>query len=226
MTKPGNEKLQALLKEYSLIPDYGGREVKDVNTPTPAGIYPIHYAISRGNVEEVEILLKSGADINTRGEHGLTPLHYAAMQGVVEVVEYLLVCGADPSIRNEEGLTALELAGLLGEEEIEIFLLADQTSIDFIDEEDGSTLLHRSAGEGRLATVEYLLGRGADINGKDNDGFTPLHCAVEDEQEEMVKFLLEKGADLSVKNMDGDTALDIARVLNLAEIEIILYGKN
>jgi ankyrin repeat protein len=226
MEKPGKEKLQALLKEYSLIPDYGSQEVKDVNTASPVGVYPIHYAASRGNVEEVQILLEFGADINTRGEYGFTPLHYAVMQGFVEMVEFLLVRGADPSVRNDDGNTALELAGVMGEEDVEVFLLEDQTNINFIDEEDGSTLLHRSAGEGHITTVQYLLGRGADINCKDKDGFTPLHCAVEEEQEEMIQFLMTQGADTSAKNQDGDTPLDIARVLGLEEIKGILSGKD
>jgi len=226
MENSDKEKLQALLKEYSLMPDYEGQDVKDINTANTSGIYPIHFAASRGDVDEVKILLDFGADANTRGEYGLTPLHYAVMQGFVEIVEYLLVRGADPSLKNDDGDTALELAGMLGEEDVEVFLLEDQTNVDFIDEEDGSTLLHRSAGEGRITTVKYLLSRGSDINCKDNDGFTPLHCAVEEEQEEMVQFLLEQGVDTSAKNQDGDTPLGVARVLGLEEIQVMISGKD
>ena len=44
MAKPNKEKLEALLKEYCRIPDYFGNEVKDANTKSPFGDYPIHYA--------------------------------------------------------------------------------------------------------------------------------------------------------------------------------------
>jgi ankyrin repeat protein len=148
------------------------------------------------------------------------------MQGFVEIVEYLLVRGSDPSIKNDDGDTALDLAGLLGEEEVEVFLLEDHANVDFIDEEDGSTLLHRSAGEGRITTVQYLLSRETDINCKDKDGFTPLHCTVEEEQEEMVQLLLTQGADTSAKNQDGDTPLDVARILGHEQIITILSEKN
>ncbi len=213
MAKPNKEKLQALLKEYSLIPDYGGGEVGDINKASPFGLCPIHYAASRGSVEEIEILLEFGADINARGEYGLTPLHYATMQGFVDAVKFLSNRGADPSIKNDDGNTVLELAGLLDEEEVEIILLENETDIDLTDEEDGSTLLHRSASDGHMQTAQYLIGRGADINCQDKDGFTPLHCAVEEEQAATVRFLLFEGADPSIKNHDGDTPLDIARIL-------------
>lgn len=50
--------------------------------------------------------------------------------------------------------------------------------------------------EGRgLATVAWLLDRGADVNGLCQDGYTPLHTALYQGHVELTTLLLDRGAD-------------------------------
>jgi ankyrin repeat protein len=63
-------------------------------------------------------------------------------------------------------------------------------------------------------TVKLLLGRGADIEAKNNDGATPLILAAsraDAEHVKIVKLLLAHGAQVEAKDAQGATALDRAR---------------
>ncbi|MCX7066081.1 MAG: ankyrin repeat domain-containing protein [Methylococcales bacterium] len=118
MIDPKNQKLLAILKEYSTYPQYSGLEVIDINTVSLFGDYPINIAAIIGRLDDIETLLSFGADINSKGEYGYTPLHYAVEQGNINVVKFLLDHGVNKDISNDDGDTALALSVLLGEEKI------------------------------------------------------------------------------------------------------------
>lgn len=112
------EQLLLLLAEYSALPEYSGMGCVDIESRSLFGDSPIHIAATRGDINEIELLLKCGANINSKGEHGYTALHDAIEQGHKEAVIYLLKYGANPEILNDDGFSAAGLANLLGENEI------------------------------------------------------------------------------------------------------------
>jgi len=59
-----------------------------------------------------------------------------------------------------------------------------------------------------LATVNDLLGRGADINAHDDEGATPLMWAIGDAAK--ARALIERGANVNARSTHGRTALMIA----------------
>lgn len=61
------------------------------------------------------------------------------------------------------------------------------------------------------SVLVYLIGCGADVNGKDYDGHIPLHDACRYNFLDAVKILLECGVNTQEKNKRGQTPLDIAR---------------
>jgi ankyrin repeat protein len=69
--------------------------------------------------------------------------------------------------------------------------------------------LHAAAGEGDLASVRDLLGRGHPVNAFDFLGKTPLHYAVLGEHFAVVDALLRAGADVNAhdERTIGDTPL-------------------
>ncbi len=109
-----------ILKEYSQLPEYIGINLDTVNTVSLFGDYPINIAATRGDLNEIKLLLKFGANINTKGEHGYSPLHNAVEQGYIDIVQFLVERGANKNILNDDGISPLSL--LLKEEKIAQFL--------------------------------------------------------------------------------------------------------
>ncbi len=60
-------------------------------------------------------------------------------------------------------------------------------------------------------TIQYLIGRGVDLNLRDRDGQTALMWAVRVVDTNTVKLLLESGADTTIKDIDGVDALSDAK---------------
>ena len=117
-----NKTLQAILLDYSSLPEYSEMSVPAVNTKSLFGDYPIHIAAVRSAIEDISMLLDNGADINALGEHGYTPLHDAVEQGHLHAVQYFVEHEANISIKSEFDMTPIELAETLGEKEIYDFL--------------------------------------------------------------------------------------------------------
>jgi hypothetical protein len=85
----------------------------------------------------------------------------------------------------------------------------------------GDTPLQEAAKMGRQAVVEYLLSKGADVNGKNARGETPLFSAVSGGKA-IVELLLKHGADAKTKSDLGDTPLDRALANGKTEVAEVL----
>jgi integrin-linked kinase len=72
---------------------------------------------------------------------------------------------------------------------------------------DGRKPLHYAVSSGSTALVEFLLARGASVNGVDKFGFTPLHVAVALGHPEVAEILLLHGASVNAKHAYGKTPL-------------------
>ncbi len=71
-------------------------------------------AVTRGDVEAVRRLLRSGADVNARDRYGQTALMLAAHHGHLEMVETRVGSGADLNMTAKYNLSALMLAVVAG----------------------------------------------------------------------------------------------------------------
>ncbi len=100
------------------LPAFSGIELTDVNQVGVFGETPLDVAIARGNLRELDALLKGGANVNAPGDSLYTALHVAASVGNPETVKILLEYGADPGLRNELGQTALDIARAGGREDL------------------------------------------------------------------------------------------------------------
>jgi ankyrin repeat protein len=62
--------------------------------------------------------------------------------------------------------------------------------------------------------LKYLLGKGAEINGRRDNGLTPLLAAAGNPNPEAARFLLLAGAETGATDPSGRTALMLAVWLN------------
>jgi len=75
----------------------------------------------------------------------------------------------------------------------------------------GASFHGRMEEDASCELIDFLLDRGASIDGKDYDGVRPLHLAVYSNQETVVRHLLKRGADPLARNDAGETPIDYAR---------------
>ena len=139
--------------------------------PTPLGL-----AAERGDVPEVNRLIREGADPDAPGPLGNRPLHYAAYEGHGRVVELLLAGGrGDPNSRNNTGVTPTHNAASRGHLECLASLISAGADVNAVDV-DAVSPLHLAT---ERRAIEALLRAGADPNARRRDGRTPLHEAAE-----------------------------------------------
>ncbi|MCW3055277.1 MAG: ankyrin repeat protein 65-like [Chthonomonadales bacterium] len=199
-------------------------------------------AVFSGNAAAVEVLLKQGADTEfRRGKHGATPLMQAAENGSPEIVQLLVDHKAklDPQ-DTFHGNTPLTLAALHGRLDIVRILVEHGANVNanvtthghtFFSSAEGSgpsnpTPLGSAAEGGHVAVIEYLLSKGAKIDGQDSHAFTPLMWASETGGSEAVRTLLRHHANVNFKTDQGDTALNrAANGGRLDVIKVLLEGK-
>ena len=69
----------------------------------------------------------------------------------------------------------------------------------------GSLIGQSYSGSGE--EVIRLIGKGADVNVRDDSGATPLHKAAEWGRDRIAALLVERGADVNAKDKEGNTPL-------------------
>lgn len=154
--------------------------------------YPIHRAVMAGNVDEVLQLTKDLAKLSEKDSEGRTVFALAVESNKHEVIK-------------QWWFTAVKQGNVSVLQQI----LQDVPGfdIDIKDTHENYTALHYAAASGRVESVRFLLGSGANVSAKALSYVTPLHVAVEENKIEVIELLLSNGAELECKNAYGATAL-------------------
>lgn len=192
----------------------------------PAVAGPVADAAKRGDVEEIERQLASGADANEPDTHA-SPLHWAAANGHVAAVKVLATAGADLEAQSSMLGTPLIAAIRLNRPEAVRAMIAAGADLDGRDDK-GYTPLIMAVLQNSVPSVEALLSAGADPN---TEVFarteytavgpsTALHFAARRKQTELVDLLQAAGAAPQAPNVpanletigNAERGLDVAKV--------------
>jgi len=186
--------LQTLLDIFSFLPTAQVHTLlesrdKEGNTAT-------HWAVMKGNVDALALLIKAGAAISIANSEGCTPLHAAVAahnslpkETCYEIISLLLRHGANPNVGDALSVTPLHIASELGD----------------------------------VSIVELLVEEGgASVNVVDEEGETALFYALRGQCEEVVRALVGYGADLMGKNGDGESVFDFVNSVNDAPMAKLL----
>ena len=76
------------------------------------GRSPLHYAASRGNLEEVKTLIANGADIDMQDDGGMTALQFAVQEKHMVIIQFLLASNSTINLTDIHGNGALWTAVL------------------------------------------------------------------------------------------------------------------
>ena len=208
---------------------------------------PLTWAVTTGQTEAAELLLKNGADINGRNRDGNTALHLAVFLGRAEMTELLLKNGANLNTKNDDGATAVALLGVpwemirfmsgplgiklereqveAGKAKIREMLKANPKFGAKIPPtpQDNSKDLWTAARVGDLQAIKHYIEEGRDVNVLDKMfQISVMSWSVLHSQTDTVRFLIENGADVNIKNADGSTPLHSAAFLGKSDIAKLL----
>ncbi|KAF7672905.1 hypothetical protein GT037_008856 [Alternaria burnsii] len=150
-------------------------------TGLESGFTTLHVAITSGNSEAVDVLLKYGVDAGVKDENGFSPLHYAAAADNSILVEKLLKAGARLDAIDFFQKTPLISAARRGAVQAASTLVehgADLVTTDLA----GQTALHHAARKQKLGMFMFLLDAGSDAYQLDDKRHSPVYYALSQAQ--------------------------------------------
>jgi len=112
----------------------------------------------------------------------------------LDAATYMLEKGMNPNIMSWHHVTILHDMAQKGDIKKAELLIKYSADIDPVDEEYQSTPLGMAARWGQVEMVNYLLGKGADINKAGASWATPLAWAKKKGHAEIEKILIKSGA--------------------------------
>ena len=170
-----------------------------VVTRDSMGNTPLHWAVTLGDAEAIDLLVEAGADLHAVSKDGSTPLSNAVRSKFsspticIQLLEY----GADVHqvIRHNESI--LTVAARRGYIPMTKVLLDAGAAVDGV--KDGIPPLANRSVAITPGHVEQLLCAGADINARDSDGETAVMHAVVGNCHAVLETLIHHGAQLNLR---------------------------
>ena len=162
-----------------------------------------------GNVNAINIFLRTRAPTETEDEQGWTPLMHAAACGHEMVAVALIHNHAGVNSKDRNGYGPLHWASFHGHHNL-VKLLLEHNADANARSKLGWTPLMQAATQGHILVGSLLIDAGAEVDCISNDHWTPLHKASSNGHLGMVKLLLDKGSDWSKPRHNGSTALTLS----------------
>ncbi len=212
-------------KEYRTPLHWAARFGKDVEEESS------NFSLDRTQFRKcAEVLLENGAQVNSLDDLDMSPLanarkfsgHSMSFDSLYGV---LSKAGGKEESAEILGKDAIDLFNAIEKGDLKTFsgILEKSPALAFV-RKGGTTPLHKAAWENRKEMVEFLLGKGLDIDSKKRGGSTALHEAAFRGHLGIARFLLERGA--KIQGFDPDaTPLHSATTMNQTEVIGLLLEK-
>jgi hypothetical protein len=187
----------------------------------------LHEAAAKGDVAEIEKLIKEGEKPNIQDSKSRTPLIVAAYLKHPEAVRALLRLGANPDALDTDKYDVVTIAAVANDlETLETALSGGASAKNITSRYDGTALI-ASAHLGHTDAVKMLIAAKAPLNHVNNLGWTALMEAVvlgngDANHTATVRALVEAGADINIADKQGATPLQHARRRGYVEMARIL----
>lgn len=177
----------------------------DINAPQKNGETPLITAVTCGDEEMLQHVLRSGADVEARGPDGLSPLMHAVWHGHEKIADVLISRGAKVDAPTA-GWTPLHKACDMGNLTMVALLLANEADIEA--KSPKKLVLKKGTPlDGKLAEPSWSSDEGDSDNSDADRGWTPLLRAANAGDEAIVRRLLDGNADIEARNPTKATPL-------------------
>ena len=187
----------------------------------------LHAAAAKGDVAEIEKLVKSGAPIDARDGRGRTPLHVAAFMQKPEAARTLMRLGADANALETQKYDIVTIAAVADDMPVLKVALDDGCRSGNITSPYDGTALIAAAHLGHDEVVRTLIAAKAPLDHVNNLGWTAViesivlgnggkaHVAT-------LKALVDAGANVNIADRSGNTPLALVKKHGFKEMVAIL----
>jgi len=187
----------------------------------------LHAAAAKGDVADIDKLVKSGAPIDARDSYARTPLHVAAFMKKPDAARALLRLGADANAFEAQQYDIVTIAAVADDVPMLRLALDGGCKAGNITSPYHGTALIAAAHLGHDEVVRTLIKAGAPLNHVNNLGWTAViesivlgdggkrHIAT-------LKALVDAGADINLADNSGNTPLTLAKRRGYSEMATIL----
>ena len=187
----------------------------------------LHAAAAKGDVAEIEKLVKSGAPIDARDVRARTPLHVAAFMRKPEAARALMQLGADANALEAQKYDIVTIAAVADDVPMLKVALEGGCKAGNITSPYYGTALIAAAHLGHDEVVRTLIAAKAPLDHVNNLGWTAViesivlgeggkrHVAT-------LKALVDAGANVNLADRSGETPLTLAKRRGFKEMVAIL----
>ena len=189
----------------------------------------LHEAAAKGDVAEIERLIKDGEKPNIQDSKSRTPLHVAVYMKQHAAARTLLKLGADPNRLENDRYDVVTIAAVANDVEMLKIVLEGGASAKNITSRYDGTALIAAAHLGHAESVKLLIEAKAPLNHVNNLGLTALLEVIvlgngDARHTATVRALVEAGADVNRADRQNITPLQHARRRGYVEMARILEG--
>ena len=186
----------------------------DVNARDTHGNTPLMYAVMKGMVAVMEVLLTMGAEFAAAGEHRAHHVLDEQDTAAQDAAALFLLQRAtlDVNARHGHGETLLMDAARCGLLSVMEALLAMDADVEAADSEHGMKAIHHALYYEQEAAALFLLQRDppCDVNARDTHGNTALMYGAATGMVGAMEALVAMGADVEAADRNGKRALQHA----------------
>lgn len=186
-------------------------------------------AASKGDLETIKNLIKSGIDVNCKTTIGKTALHYAIDYANLETIKELIDNGADVNVRFRD-ISLILMEPIKNKNEIRKLLI--DSGIDLCKKDSsGYTPIYKMIINTKYDEAIFLIKNCKDKNCleiKNNNGDTILNLATYHEEKKLVNELIRQKVDANCTNNQGITPLLLSTSLGYSNLvkKLIDSGAN
>jgi ankyrin repeat protein len=194
---------------------------KDLDNPASTGASPLTWAVSFGQAEVVDALIRAGASLELPDKQTML-IHLAAQWGHVRVVHCLAKWGADPNALDQHGNTPAFIAAAYGQPQAIDALVQHGADLNQQDTH-GLAPIHAAAKWGQAEALSCLIGHGVSPDAPNRYADTPAFFATVFGRPNVIEALVRHGADLNLANEEGWAPVHAATTPgNEATLKILL----